>query len=140
MRATLVFVSFLVGASVVIVGTAVGCSSSSNKGAATADGGGGDECAEIDSQCGQPCDLGNSLGVGQFCNQITQCENTSQAHLCSSLGSLTTHFCTFRCSAADAGPPEGGDGGLAFPTSCGEGATCTCDNSGNCGCTPTSCL
>ena len=137
MRVAVVLVSLLAGSGILGAGLAVGCSSSS--GGAAADAGGGDECAEIDSQCGQPCDLGNSLGVGQFCNHITECENTPLAHLCSSLGSLTTHFCTFRCSSPDAAL-GGQDGGLPFPTDCGEGATCTCDNTGNCGCTPTVCL
>ena len=123
------------------------CSSSSTSGSKADasgsgdDGGSADSCAPIESGCGQPCDRGNSLGVGLYCTGFTQCGQTPKAHLCSSLnnapGNLPTYFCTFRCMAADAAVPEGGGG---FPTSCGEGAECTCDNSGNCGCTPTRCL
>jgi hypothetical protein len=116
---------------------AVGCNSTSSNASGGDDGG---SCAPIDSACGQPCDPGNSLGVGQFCNHIPDCTNTPQAHLCSSFGSASTHFCTFRCSLPDAATDDGGDGGLPFPTDCGEGAICTCDNSGNCGCTPATCL
>jgi hypothetical protein len=129
----------LAGVGVVFVALAVvvACSSSSS-GAGASDAGAVDSsCDPIDSQCGQPCQAGNSLGVGQFCNNITDCSQTPNAHLCSSLGSLSTHFCTFRCMAPDAALPEGGGG---FPTSCGTGASCTCDNSGNCGCTPNTCL
>jgi hypothetical protein len=133
---------------IVIVATggavAAGCSSSSAGSGTGADGGAGDDggsCAKIDSSCGQPCDPGNALGVGHYCDHIPDCTSLPQAHLCSSLGDLTTHFCTFRCSLPDAAPPDGGDGGLPFPTDCGQGAVCTCDNSGaNCGCTPSVCL
>jgi hypothetical protein len=120
------------------------CSSNSASGAdastAGEDAGAADSCAPIESGCGQPCDTGNSLGVGLFCTGFTQCNQTQQAHLCSSLnnspGNLPTYFCTFRCQALDAATPEGG----GFPTSCGENAECTCDNTGNCGCTPSRCL
>ena len=122
-----------------------GCSSSSSSGGTADAGGVVDSCAPIDgSICGQPCQPGNSLGVGAFCNNITECSQLPQAHLCASLGDPNAHFCTFRCSV----PPEAGaddaggagEGGLPFPTDCGSGATCTCDNSGNCGCTPNTCL
>jgi hypothetical protein len=131
----------------------VACSSSSGGGGSSADSGVGrmdsgssdagstDECAPIESGCGQPCDKGNSLGVGQFCNNLTDCTQTQKAHLCSSLnnspGNLPTYFCTFRCMAADAEAPEGGP---VYPTSCGDNATCSCDDAGNCGCTPNSCI
>jgi hypothetical protein len=124
---------------------AAGCSSSSAGGTTDA-GTSQDSCAPIDgSICGQPCQSGNALGVGAFCNNITDCTQLPQAHLCGTLGNPNAHFCTFRCSF----PPEAGaaeDGGDAggsgspFPTNCGSGATCTCDNSGNCGCTPNMCL
>jgi hypothetical protein len=113
---------------------AAGCSSSGGNGAGADGGDDGGSCAAIDSACGQPCDPGNTLGVGQYCDHITDCTSTPQAHLCSSLGDLSTHFCTFRCAQPDAGNDAG------FPTSCGQGAACTCDNMGNCGCTPTTCL
>lgn len=121
--------------------------SSSNSGPADAsapeDSGTFDACAPLDSSCGQPCTGGNSLGVGQYCSGILDCSGTPQAHLCSDLGDPTTHFCTFRCSLpVDAGS-EGGladGGGSTLPTDCGEGASCTCDKSGECGCTPNACL
>jgi len=128
---------------------AAGCSSSSAGGATDAgtsqDTGIVDSCAPIEgSICGQPCQQGNSLGVGAFCNNITDCTQLPQAHLCSSLGNANAHFCTFRCALPqEAGAEDGGDAGEAgpgFPTDCGSGATCTCDNGGNCGCTPTMCL
>ncbi|HEX8791663.1 MAG TPA: hypothetical protein VF765_11995 [Polyangiaceae bacterium] len=124
---------------------AAGCSSSSSSGAS--DAGVVDSCAPIDgSICGQPCQTGNSLGVGAFCNSITECTHLPQAHLCASLGDPNAHFCTFECSlppeggAGDGGEGDAGDASSGFPTNCGEGATCTCDNSGNCGCTPNTCL
>jgi hypothetical protein len=126
---------------------AAGCSSSSSGGETTDSGTSQDSCAPIDgSICGQPCQAGNSLGVGAFCNNITDCSQLPQAHLCASLGNPNAHFCTFRCSLPlEGGAEDGGDAGeeagLPFPTSCGSGATCTCDTGGaNCGCTPNACL
>jgi hypothetical protein len=138
MRVAAPLTTAVITAALLGFGVAFGCSTSNS--ATSDDAGAGDECAKIDSQCGQPCDPGNEFGVGHYCNHITDCTSLPQAHLCSSLGSQTTHFCTFMCSPADAAAPEGGDGSLPFPTSCGTGAACTCDNSGNCGCTPVSCL
>jgi len=130
-----------VAAAATAVALGIGCSSSSNN---SSDGGSSDagSCAPIDSACGQPCDKGNALGVGQYCSQLQDCFGTPQAHLCSSLGSSSTHFCTFRCSVPEGGSGDAGagDAGLPFPTDCGEGASCVCDNSGNCGCTPVTCL
>lgn len=102
--------------------------------AAACGNGGGDDIAPIDafaSNCGHPGDLGNELGVGKFCQTLTDCGDNMNATLCSSLGDDTTHFCTMLCS------PPGSDAGA---TACGTGAECTCDNSGSCGCVPTACL
>lgn len=137
---------------IVLLAATVACSSSSSSSgspdAAADTGSVVDSCAPVDSACGQPCDPGNSLGVGHYCKNIQDCFSLPKAHLCSVLGgSGNTFFCTFRCSI----PPEGGtagdggtsgdDGGpLPFPTDCGSGASCTCDNMGNCGCTPNVCL
>src|ERR1700689_2417542 len=92
----------LVGVVVGSIAAMVGCSSKSSGGGGTSGDGGTDDgmsCAKIDSACGQPCDKGNSLGVGQYCSGISDCSNTKQAHLCSSLGnsagSAATFFCTF---------------------------------------------
>jgi hypothetical protein len=112
---------------------AAACSStSSSKGAA--DGGDdGDSCTPVDSACGQPCDQGNSLGIGRFCNGITDCVGTHVPTLCATLGDPSEHFCTARCNPPDAGPEAG-----AFLESCGENAICACQG-GQCGCFPTAC-
>jgi hypothetical protein len=110
---------------------AVGCSSSS--GGAASDAGQGDECQPIDSACGQPCQAGNSLGVGRFCNNTTDCRGTKVPTLCATLGVPNEHFCTTMCSPADAGPDA------SFPMNCGENATCACQGN-QCGCIPTACL
>lgn len=134
---------------------AAGCSSSSAGGTTDAgtsqDTGVVDSCAPLDSSfCGQPCQPGNSLGVGAFCNNITDCTQQPQAHLCATLGNPGAHFCTFRCSVVPEGGATSGDGGddggdaagPSFPTDCGEGATCQCGSGGGqagCACTPNHC-
>jgi len=133
MRVTVVFLTLLAGSSVLGASLAIGCSSSSSKGSAATDAGKGDECEPIDSACGQPCQEGNSLGIGRFCNNIHDCEGTKIPTLCATLGSPDEHFCTAACEAPDAGD----EGGL--PTSCGENATCQCQG-GQCGCFPDSCM
>lgn len=117
---------------------AVGCSSSSSGGGASSGGadGGGDDgggCTPIDSACGQPCDPGNSLGIGRFCYGITDCTGTKVPTLCATLGDPAEHFCTARCNPPDAGPEAG-----AFLNDCGENAVCACQG-GQCGCFPTAC-
>ena len=116
---------------------ATACSSSSSDGAG--DGGASDALDAIDSACGEPGDMGNSLGVGKFCNHLSDCSATPEAHLCSIIGDLPTHFCTKTC----VGPADGGDDGGATVDAgddgCGDGATCQCDSAG-CGCTPNMCL
>src|SRR5579885_2461981 len=80
---------------------AAGCSSSSSgSGGTGGDGGGNDasSCAPIDSACGQPCDQGNSLGIGRFCNGITDCVGTKVPTLCATLGDPAEHFCTATCN------------------------------------------
>jgi hypothetical protein len=96
--------------------------------------GGDDEPAagpDLGSQCGHPGDTGNSLGVGKYCQEISDCHNNTRANICSTLGSNTTFFCTFACNPnADMGNP------------CGENAICACGSGGaasGCGCYPTSC-
>jgi len=94
------------------------------------------------SQCGQPGDKGNSLGVGKFCTKISDCfGDTATTNICSSLGNGPTpsaddtYFCTiYPCHKAT-------DGGTA--SSCGENATCSCGSGGGmtgCACTPNTCL
>jgi hypothetical protein len=111
---------------------AVGCSSTSSGGAGAGDGGTGDECGKIDSACGQPCDQGNSLGIGRFCNFISDCHGTALPTVCATLGDPNEHFCTALCSPPDASNEAG------FPTDCGENASCQCQ--GQCGCFPNSCF
>ena len=116
------------GPSLVLAMLAAGCSSAStNEG--TADSGGDDAQAEagpLNSFCGFPGDTGNSLGVGQFCETVYDCQQNSKATLCTQLGNPNTYFCTFRCD------PDAGAG------VCGENAICAC--SGQCGCVPTRCV
>jgi len=133
MRLAVVFATLLAASALLGGGMAIGCSSSSSKGAAVTDAGGGDECAAIDSACGQPCQAGNSLGIGRFCNNIHDCEGTQLPTLCATLGDPTEHFCTAMCSPPDAGPDA------AFTENCGENATCQCQG-GQCGCFPNSCM
>lgn len=80
------------------------------------------------SICGHPGDMGNEQGVGKFCASISDCSSSQMAPLCSSLGDPTTHFCTHTCSSTGSA------------TQCGADATCTCNNSNQCGCTPNACL
>lgn len=80
------------------------------------------------STCGNPGDMGNELGVGHFCQQISDCSATTGAKICSILGDTTTHFCTKTCT----------NGGSA--DQCGANAECTCNASNQCGCTPSTCL
>jgi hypothetical protein len=130
----------------------VGCSSSSSSGVTTPKLDGGhdaatemeascvapfDAAAYADSQCGQPGDKGNSIGVGAFCVTSNDCVNclgsANGVDLCSDLGGPGTYFCTKLCTLPEGGA-DGGDSG------CGENATCECGNNPPCGCTPNACL
>lgn len=91
--------------------------------------GGGGEAAAPDAfatTCGAPGDQGNEVGVGHFCETLTDCSELPDAPLCSNIGDETTWFCTRLCDEGD-------------NTVCGTGAECTCGN-GGCGCTPSVCL
>ncbi len=87
----------------------------------------------LPSLCGHPGDKGNSLGVGKFCRTFDDCANQA-ATLCSAIGNGATsspddtYFCTIYPCQLDAGTSQ-----------CAEGATCAC-KSGQCACTPNSCL
>jgi hypothetical protein len=133
MRVAMVVMSLLAGTGILGAATAIGCSSSSSKPAATKDAGGGDECAPIDSACGQPCQEGNNLGIGRFCNFTSDCNGTPIPTICATLGVADEHFCTATCSPPDASDDAG------FPTNCGENASCQCQG-GQCGCFPNSCF
>jgi hypothetical protein len=95
---------------------------------------GGDETKQPDaavtadafeSDCGKPGDTGNEVGIGKFCEGLSDCD--SSAPLCSSIGDPNTHFCTRTCPMGD-------------NSVCGTGAECTCNSSNQCGCTPSACL
>ena len=77
--------------------------------------------------CGKPGDVGNELGVGQYCASLGDCKKPT-APLCSVLGNKDTHFCTKTCKTTDPA------------TVCGTGAQCVCNENNQCGCTPSSCL
>ena len=79
------------------------------------------------SICGHPGDPGNELGIGKFCASLSDCNGTTSAPLCSSLGDKDTHFCTKTCP-------------MGSTDACGTGAECTCNGSNQCGCTPSVCL
>jgi hypothetical protein len=80
-----------------------------------------------DSDCGRPGDVGNELGIGKFCESISDCSTTQSAPLCSSLGSDRTHFCTRTCT-------------MGSTTQCGTDTMCICNAANQCGCTPSVCL
>jgi hypothetical protein len=82
----------------------------------------------FESDCGRPGDVGNELGIGKFCAQISDCNDTPMAPLCSSLGDRNTHFCTKTCQSGGA------------PDQCGTATECVCNANNQCGCTPSSCL
>jgi hypothetical protein len=85
-----------------------------------------DAPSDAASACGNPGDVGNSLGVGKYCTKARDCVGLA-ALLCATAGNPDNHFCTKSCS------PQHDSG-----TECGEGATCTCDPRG-CGCTLNGC-
>jgi hypothetical protein len=109
---------------------------------ATSDAPLGDDsgCHSETCHCGQPGDVGNSLGVGKYCQHPGDCSGT-KAILCSTLGGPSTSFCTFLCTPTpDGGVEAGADAGEAgAPTDCGEGATCLCESTEACGCVPIDC-
>ena len=94
-------------------------------------GGGADMAHALDltivSNCGHPGDVGNSFGVGKFCEHQSDCAGTSHPTLCTQLGDPNNYFCTIMCSGPDAGASE-----------CGEAASCACSG-GQCGCFPDAC-
>ncbi len=77
--------------------------------------------------CGRPGDTGNSLGVGRFCSEQSDCRNNGKALLCTAVADQERFFCTMVCA---------GDGGA---DACGESAACACQP-GACACVPKLCL
>ncbi|MBK8936766.1 MAG: hypothetical protein IPM79_03715 [Polyangiaceae bacterium] len=95
------------------------------------------DCSEVPSDptaaCGEPCDEGNDLGVGEYCTVGGgECDDNASATTCSALlnGQLivTSYVCTVICDEA---------------TECGPGASCRCplfeDGGQICGCIPDAC-
>jgi hypothetical protein len=84
------------------------------------------------SSCGFPGDQAvNSLGVGKFCQEISDCNMPGNpnwmANLCSTIDpSSNSHFCTTACDPTMAGQ-------------CGANAVCVCKPGTGCGCTPAKC-
>ena len=88
------------------------------------------------SRCGHVGDVGNSLGVGQFCtNQGPDCTANSKAKCCSAIFNGQTpsaddaYFCSFQCFP-----------GTDPPDVCGDNAACLCNSTGACACIPTKCI
>lgn len=108
---------------VVGVGLVVGCGGDDGTAMQTQ----ADAAEACTSECGCPGDVGNDKGVGKYCASLSDCSNNMDAALCSSLGDPNTHFCTRTCPMGDS-------------SVCGTGAECTCNDSDQCGCTPTVCL
>ncbi len=107
-----------------------GCSSSDSPATTPDAAGGAGGQADAGTSCGKPGDPGNALGVGKYCQALSDCKGNGKATLCATLGGDPTQtFCTMMCVVAT-------DGG-ADP--CAAGATCSCQG-GQCGCTPDVCL
>jgi hypothetical protein len=124
----MVRIAGVIGFVSLVVACSSSSSSSSSSSGGTADSGAKD--AGVDavslSECGHPGDVGNELGVGKFCQTITDCSANSKATLCTTLGDAKNFFCTASCT----------DGGPA--NQCGSAAHCACQ-SGQCGCYPDAC-
>jgi len=77
------------------------------------------------SECGLPCDKGNSKGVGKFCKVLSDCFDNNEAALCTQLdpSGSSQYFCTMKCKV---------------DADCGENARCACQGN-QCGCFPTAC-
>jgi hypothetical protein len=130
-------VSLLLGGISVVFCTACGSSSAPATDAGhpetskPTDSGKPSDAGEPFSACGHPGDKGNSIGVGQYCTESTQCPGT--APICSDIENsdadptLNTFFCVIPCTGCEA------------PGFCGSGAECACLSAGMCGCLPTTC-
>jgi hypothetical protein len=76
------------------------------------------------SCCSTPGNPGNELGVGKYCDQLSDCAG-QPANLCATLGDPSAHFCTRACTPGQ--------------SDCGSGATCQCAGQ-QCACIPGECL
>lgn len=115
----------------VIVSAAFACSTPSD--GAKKDAGSSTDAGGTFSACGVPGQVGNEIGVGQYCELITDCSGQT---LCSSLVNdpdnepqRNTFVCVLPCDPCT--DPVG---------FCGSGASCVCQEAlGGCGCFPTAC-
>ena len=115
----------------VVLGFALACSSSSSSSSSsggTTDGGSKDAAAEaaFKSDCGHPGDKGNELGVGKFCQTLSDCSANKKATLCTTISDNKNFFCTASCT--DGGPAD----------QCGTASSCQCQGA-QCGCFPDAC-
>ncbi len=113
-------------------GTTPAAAVAQDSGTPAVDSGSGGDAGAPTSVCGHPGDMGNSLGVGMYCNTAEDAGCPSTAPICSDIEnaatpSMPTFFCVQVCN--ECSPP-------GF---CGSGASCVCQAPGECGCTPNSC-
>jgi len=84
------------------------------------------------SICGQPCDLGNEIGVGQYCTEASDCREPASvcSVLLNDLSPYRSYVCTLQCDPAAS-------------VECGLDARCACVplTAGGtiCGCVPDAC-
>ncbi len=100
-----------------------GASSDLAKGGGSDLAGGGSDGGNHPLCCNDPGNMGNSVGVGKYCNDSSMCGGGAPS--CATLGDPTEHFCTTTCTMGS--------------TACGQGASCQCQG-GQCGCVPDVCV
>ncbi|MSP62699.1 MAG: hypothetical protein EXR72_20695 [Myxococcales bacterium] len=81
----------------------------------------------LPSLCGHPGDVGNSIGVGKYCEEFSDCNGNDKAIFCVRIYDPRRLFCSLACEA---------DGGAGV---CGDHASCQCNATG-CGCSPDHCV
>lgn len=105
-------------------GGAGGSGAAGGTGGQVTQGGGGGGGGPPDASCIRPGDLGNELGVGEYCEPLGgQCQDNSEAQLCLADVGQDQWMCT-RISCEDA--------------DCGEGAGCLVTDEGS-ACVPCKC-
>lgn len=75
--------------------------------------------------CAMPTDTGNSLGVGRYCEDATDCRGNGRATFCLAPFDAASNFCSFIGCRSDA--------------ECGEDTTCVMQAAGS-ACVPNACL
>lgn len=99
-------------------------------GATVADAGGaaGDAADLAPQYCVGPASVGNDVGVGAWCTQLSDCADTPGAHICAALDDVSQPYCTRACDT------DGGD------HDCGLGAVCAPSRTLGMLCVPLVCL